>query len=159
MILEITRAGREDAAEIVLLEKSAPSFWPRSQIESELRQPSGIQLTARNAATIIGWCCARLIAPECELLKITVLPHHRRRGVGAALLGELFALCSRAGCREIFLEVRQKNEQARSFYNRYGFTEAGGVRRGYYQQPPDNGVILRRRLNEPIHSTQGGSQQ
>ncbi|HKJ63874.1 MAG TPA: ribosomal protein S18-alanine N-acetyltransferase [Desulfopila sp.] len=159
MILHITHAGREDAAEIALLEESAPSPWPQSQIESELRQTVGIQLTARNGKPIIGWCCARLVAPECELLKITVLPHHRRWGVGAALLGELFALCSRAGCREIFLEVRQKNEQARSFYRRYGFTEAGGVRKGYYQQPPDNGVILRRRLSEPIHSTQGGPQQ
>jgi len=158
LTLYITQAGRDDAADIALLEKSAPSSWPLSQIESELRQAAGIQLVARSSRELVGWCCARLIPPECELLKITVVPRHRRRGVGAALLGRLFPLCSHQDCREIFLEVRQKNEAARSFYHRYGFTEAGSVRKGYYQKPPDDGVILRRTLNEPIHIRQGGQQ-
>lgn len=158
MTLYITQADREDAADIALLEHTAPSSWPLSQIEAELRQTAGIQLVARSARELVGWCCARLIPPECELLKITVLPHHRRRGVGDALLGECFALCSHRGCREIFLEVREKNEAARSFYRRHGFTEAGSMRKGYYQKPSDNGVILRRTLNEAIHIRQGGQQ-
>lgn len=151
MTLYITQARRKDAADIASLEKSASSSWPLTQIESELRQAAGIELVARSGEETVGWCCARLIPPECELLKITVLPHHRRRGVGAALLNELFNLCSRDGCREIFLEVREKNEAARSFYRRYGFTESGCMRKGYYQKPSDNGVILKRTLNKAIH--------
>jgi ribosomal-protein-alanine N-acetyltransferase len=41
----------------------------------------------------------------------------------------------------VFLEVRSKNAAARALYNAYGFKEIG-VRKGYYQNPSDDAVIM-----------------
>ncbi len=43
--------------------------------------------------------------------------------------------------RKIFLEVRESNEAARSFYARMGFTEAGR-RRDYYREPAEDAFVL-----------------
>jgi len=38
--------------------------------------------------------------------------------------------------------VRSCNAAARNFYQKLGFTEVG-LRRGYYQSPADDGIVMR----------------
>lgn len=114
-------------------------------ITAELNHSSGIQLVASKdkRAKIIGWCCARIVVPEAELLKITVAPHYRRSGAGTLLLHHLIDRCDLAGCGEMYLEVREKNHAAFRLYQNSGFKKMG-IRFNYYSAPADSALILRK---------------
>ena len=86
-----------------------------------------------------------MAADEAELLKIAVASVHRRRGIGRAILTDVFTGAVRAGARRLFLEVREHNDAARALYADAGFTETGR-RPGYYDQPPDNALVLEKKF-------------
>ena len=51
------------------------------------------------------------------------------------------------GVRALYLEVRDSNAAARALYGSLGFTQVGR-RRGYYQHPTEDALLLRRDLAE-----------
>lgn len=82
-------------------------------------------------------------APECELEFLYVLPRLRRSGAGRALLQTLIAWADELEASELWLEVRSSNAAAQRLYASCGFQQVG-VRRGYYLDPPDDAVMMRR---------------
>lgn len=86
-----------------------------------------------------GFLVARRIAEgEYELLNLAVAPESRRRGVGRALVEWLVSSFPGA----VFLEVRESNQNARTFYNSLGFQEIG-IRREYYESPSEAAIVLK----------------
>jgi len=75
---------------------------------------------------------------ECEILNLAVHPAWRRRGLARALL--VPAIQNFPAC---WLEVRASDTAARNFYKKQGFQEAL-VRRNYYSQPDEDGIVMRR---------------
>ena len=80
---------------------------------------------------VVGAAWARLMrgygfagdgVPE---LAVSVLPGHRGRGVGTALLSSLIERCSELGCPALSLSVQRSNPAAR-LYERLGFREVSG---------------------------------
>jgi ribosomal-protein-alanine N-acetyltransferase len=65
----------------------------------------------------------------------------RRRGIGQALLEAGLAAVRSRGGREVFLEVRASNAAAQALYLGHGFRPAGR-RRGYYQRPSEDALVL-----------------
>ncbi len=65
---------------------------------------------------IRGVIVFRTIADEAEILNLAVDVSQRRRGIGSRLINEAVAECKAAGVKKLFLEVRESNEAARSFY-------------------------------------------
>lgn len=65
---------------------------------------------------------------------VTVVEHHRRRGVGSALMGELVRWAGARGATEAYLQVDVANEAALGMYGRGGFVEHH--RYHYLQLPP-----------------------
>ncbi len=141
-------AEREDLAALTIIEQSAPSSWSASHIESEIRLRGGIILAICPAPghTPIGWCCIRYLAPEAELLKITILPRFRNSGYGSYLLAEAIERSRENGCRQLFLEVRQNNVEAQIFYRSKGFHQVG-LRKNYYHDPQEDALILAKRFD------------
>ena len=100
---------------------------------------------------------------DADLLTIATVPRARRRGLAAAMLGELIGLARAAGCRAVLLEVRASNDAARALYARHGFT-AAGRRRRYYTAPVEDALVMRLPLDEcrrergrgPSHLSDGG---
>ena len=139
--------GQEDIEGITAIERDNLSPWSQSLIESELCYPSGIQLLACNpeSSKIMGWCCARFLEPEAELLKIATSKIHRRKGIATNLLEELFSICRKEHCSRIFLEVREKNFAALTLYQNLGFIQHSR-REKYFQAPEDNCLILVKHL-------------
>jgi [ribosomal protein S18]-alanine N-acetyltransferase len=86
---------------------------------------------------------------ECELEYVFVAPSMRRSGAGGALLERLLAWAVAISASEIWLEVRASNEAARRLYRAFGFAEAG-VRKAYYPNPPEDAVLMRRRIDPPV---------
>ncbi len=122
---------------------AAPRPWTAAEFADLLAGPGTVALTRSGGLALI-----RVAGPEAELLTIAVDPARRRRGIGAALLGEALATASARGAAEMFLEVAAANAAARALYAAAGFAEVG-CRPAYYRAPgaePDDALVLRRGL-------------
>ncbi len=105
--------------------------WTRSQCLGIIGMP-GVWLTlARVDGAIVGFSLARAIIDEAELLLLAVSRHHRRQGIGAALLRGMLAEARARGVTRVHLEVRAGNG-AIELYRTHGFTKVG-ERRNYYR--------------------------
>lgn len=91
---------------------------------------------------IMGFIVGRAVEGEWEIENIAVSGPARRRGLGSHLLGEFLNLMRRRGGHTVFLEVRESNLAARKLYDKWAFLEAGR-RKGYYQDPPEDALVLR----------------
>lgn len=88
-----------------------------------------------------GYCVFRIVADECELLRIAVRPEYRGRGLSKKLMDQLVFYSRQKDVKSIFLEVRESNERARNLYRSYGFTEEG-IRKHYYLNPCEDAVLM-----------------
>lgn len=119
-----------------------PAFgeaWTRQQVDDALVLPNTHYLLAgpdgrapaegRDAA---GFVLSRGAADEEELLLVAVVPRHRGRGIGTALLERFLAEARSRGAARLFLEMREGNP-AESLYRRHGFASVGR-RKAYYRR-------------------------
>ena len=122
--------------------------WTRQDMAELLATPAGGGLILRIDGQDAGVVLWRTIADEAELLTLAVDAGHRRRGVGAALLGEVIDRSHRQGARLLFLEVGVDNPGARSLYAQAGFIEVGR-RVAYYRRPAGfaDALVLRLTLS------------
>lgn len=90
-----------------------------------------VAVCAEEGGEVVGAAWARLMrgygfagdgVPE---LAVSVLPGHRGRGVGTALLSSLVERCSELGCPALSLSVQRSNPAVR-LYERLGFREVSG---------------------------------
>src|SRR5215213_9042723 len=94
---------------------------------------------------------------ELAMGDIAVIPEHRRRGVGSAMLAELSALARAAGNDEIQGEVKESDTESREFLERRGFVKVGGEQAvvldlATIDEPavePPPGVRIASRVEEP----------
>ena len=125
-------------------EAAEAAHWSAQDL-SQL-ETSGIQIwVAMQDDELAGAVASREAAGEAEILNLAVAPAWRGRGMGRRLMETALEDAVSAGVRRVFLEVRESNTGARAFYFRLGFAEAGR-RRGYYQQPAEDALLLSRAL-------------
>jgi ribosomal-protein-alanine N-acetyltransferase len=116
--------------------------WNRRQVADALSMPSthalvvdaeGAPIAADDASprAAAGFVLSRHVLDEEELLLIAVAPGCRRRGIGAILIGQLFAAARVRGITRIYLEMRRGNP-ALHLYRKLGF-EPIGERPNYYR--------------------------
>ncbi len=95
-------------------------------------------LVAESWGLIAGFVAYRPTGEgEWEILNLAVAPEARRTGVATALAEEMLARSK----GKVFLEVRLSNTAARKLYEKLGFSQVG-LRRGYYQSPPEDGIVM-----------------
>jgi len=122
--------------------------WSPGMFEEELAlEGKGRHyVAAEEEQKLVGY--AGMMLPggrQAEVLTLAVDGGHWGQGIGSALLTDLLGEAGRAGCAEVFLEVRADNSRAQKLYRRYGFGEIG-VRRGYYQPSGVDAIVMRRAL-------------
>jgi ribosomal-protein-alanine N-acetyltransferase len=98
-----------------------------------------------SAGSLVGYVVALLIADEGEIADLAVAPTRRRRGIGGVLLDRVVTEAVESRVRALYLEVRESNSAARALYESRGFGTVGR-RRGYYQRPFEDALVLRRDL-------------
>ena len=87
---------------------------------------------------VSGFLAARSLgASERELLNLAVAPAFRRRGIASELMRTF--LTDQNGA--VFLEVRESNLTARTFYKSLGFKEVN-KRPKYYSSPVESGIVM-----------------
>jgi len=94
---------------------------------------------------LAGFLVARHQGAEWELENIVVAAGSRRKGCGTRLLEEFLSRARAVGSESIYLEVRESNQAARAFYEKWDFEETGR-RKGYYTNPAEDAVVYRRTL-------------
>ena len=97
-----------------------------------------------------------LIVDEAHIVNVAVHPDYRRRGWGELLMRRLITLCLAAGAARMTLEVRRQNLAGCRLYRKLGFITAG-LRPGYYDEPPDDALIMWLDLTpQPEDDTENG---
>jgi ribosomal-protein-alanine acetyltransferase len=94
---------------------------------------------------LIGFCLARSLYENLEILKLGVFPECQRQGIGAQLMETAYFEGIRRGCTRCFLEVRKSNQNAIQFYYNHSFRIAG-TRLNYYTDPIEDAWIMERML-------------
>ena len=144
-LLVVRPAREEDLDRIGGLEESGfPDPWPADLLAYELRHPGAILLVATwGEGPVAGYAAFRHGGGEAELLRLSVDPEERRRGIGQALVTRGLERLREAGVERCFLEVRLHNEGAIACYRSLGF-ELAGLRRAYYRDGSDALVYSRK---------------
>jgi ribosomal-protein-alanine N-acetyltransferase len=153
--VRIRRAVHGDLAAMLRIERASFSDpWSAETLATALSLERMLVLVAGEsgvapgdgAARLVGYVVALVVAPDAEIADLAVAPDARRRGVGRALLGRVVDELTSMEVRTVHLEVRESNLAARTLYASTGF-RAVGRRRGYYRQPFEDALLLRREID------------
>lgn len=128
--------------------KDAPHWPPRAYLEALLPElsPRRIALVAAGPrGAPAGFAIASLVPPQAELETIAVALSSQRQGIGRRLLAAVVEELSRAGVRELLLEVRAANQPAQALYRSLGFAQTGRRPR-YYADPVEDALLFARPL-------------
>ena len=149
MIRDFDVADHESVRKLL---SSIPEAAPWCADDFLLASQRNVSLrVAEESGIVCGLIVLRIIADEAEILNLAVESSQRRRGTGSRLMTDAISACKAAGVKKIYLEVRDSNGGARSFYLRMGFNEAGR-RREYYRQPSEDALVLVRTV-ESVRKT------
>ena len=94
---------------------------------------------------IAGFLILSTVLDEAEILEVAVSENMRGCGLGSELMDEVLDWCRKNGILRIFLEVRESNFPAHTYYKKYNFVE-NGVRKNYYRDPFENAVLMSKDL-------------
>ncbi len=90
---------------------------------------------------VIGVAVIWLILDEVHVGTIAIHPHHRREGVGRALMVKALTEAAGEGATLAYLEVRRSNQAAIKLYQELGF-QTVGERKKYYQDNGEDALLM-----------------
>lgn len=124
--------------------------WPASAFRDLLRQDfARLRVAVAPGGAVVGYCILTRAADEGEIANICAAPAVRGTGVGGRLLDDALGAADAEGTEALYLEVRISNAAARALYESRGFALVGR-RRGYYQHPTEDALVLRRTRPQPV---------
>jgi ribosomal-protein-alanine N-acetyltransferase len=144
MNLTISDMTPADLPEVMELEHGSFSTpWSAESFLAELEKGFSHVCVARDEdGSLVGFVCFWALYGEAHILNLAVRVDERRKGIGTAIAVDALRRASGQGAKSATLEVREKNIAAIRLYEGLGFVRAG-LRRGYYEKPTDNAVIMR----------------
>jgi ribosomal protein S18 acetylase RimI-like enzyme len=131
MSINIRDAGPEDAAAIVRLiaELGGQSPVTKEYVESYLSFPGSGVLLAEEGDQTIGLLSYSVrpnlyhAGDSCLIEELIVHEPARGRGVGSALMSELFRRLISTGCAEVSVSTMPGNQRAIKFYKYHGLID------------------------------------
>jgi len=146
MMLTVREAVERDLPDIIAIEnQSFPDPWSEAAFYRSLHNENERVYVADESGWIVGFTVVLLNAPDSEIQTIAVDLASRRRGIAGEMLDWVVAQVNIMGCDAVYLEVRASNTAARRLYESRSFKQVG-MRRGYYAFPPEDAVIMKRKI-------------
>ena len=149
--MRVRSAEFGDIPRLMEIERQSPgaAHWSEREYRAlfpgargdESSQPRRICLVAETESAVAGFAVALCLGPEWEIENVVVDSACQRQGYASVLLRELLSRAANEGARRVLLEVRESNQVARAFYDRWGF-QAIGRRRSYYRDPVEDAILL-----------------
>ena len=135
----------DDLPSVAAIEAASFSdAWAPSAFADLLaRKYARLRVATSSDGTILGYCILLRAADEGEIANICTAAAVRGRGVGGGLLDDALAAADASATAAVYLEVRTSNVAARALYEGRGFSLVGR-RKGYYQHPNEDALVLRR---------------
>lgn len=96
---------------------------------------------------VVGYGGFHMVMDQVEITNIAVLGEYRGKGIGRSILEALIKLAVIGGGKVVNLDVRASNEAAKALYYSYEFKKVG-CRKGYYQKPDEDALLLSLELEE-----------
>lgn len=144
MYYQIVPMDRSHIDQIAQLEQtcfSAP--WTAAMLTDALFDTQASFIVAEDEeGNVLGYAGLHVIVDEGYIDNVAVEPDARRHGVASALL-DVFCRFGEVNLAFLTLEVRASNQAALALYEKFGFTQAG-VRKGYYEKPKEDAIIMTR---------------
>lgn len=120
------------------------SAWSMDALRSQLEKTDSRCLVAVEDEKIVGFLAFEQILGEGSIVEVAVHPDRRRQGIARKLIRSTL---HNNFLKEIYLEVRASNTPAIGLYQSLGF-ERIGVRKGYYDHPKEDGIMMKKRFSE-----------
>ena len=145
--LNIKKMTFKDLEDVYQIEKlSNPTPWSQTSFSDCLKGFYQNLLITLDSETV-AFCIMTVNFTESHLLNISVHPNYRYQGIGEILLKVSEKKAMKKGVTDIFLEVRESNKNAISFYkkNKYRYV---GIRKNYYKlnSGREDGLIFTKHL-------------
>ncbi|SFQ48802.1 ribosomal-protein-alanine N-acetyltransferase [Lachnospiraceae bacterium XBB1006] len=138
----IRRMNKEDLQRVVEMEKETFSQpWTQEGFWNAMQLPKNCFLVIEDEEGVQGYCGYYQVLDEAEVMNVCVKKEKRGRGLGKAMMKQLLAYAKKGGAASIVLEARVSNEAAIHVYETLGFV-ALGVRKGFYEQPTEDALIM-----------------
>jgi [ribosomal protein S18]-alanine N-acetyltransferase len=156
---KLTPMQESDLDEVLALEqRSFSEPWSRKVFLGELHGNAfATNLVLRageagfgegaGAGALLGYIMFWVVFEELHLMNLAVRPEIRRQGLGTVLIRHALTAGAAQGARTALLEVRASNTAALAMYGKLGFVKKS-VRKGYYDHPREDAVIMIRELLE-----------
>ena len=134
----------DDLEQVMPIEEANFSIpWTETGFFTFLIRDDALFLVAEEDGEILGYLGILISFDESEITNVCVAEKARRRGIGRALMEELFRRMQERKVRVIHLDVRIGNTPARNLYESLGFVQ-DGMRKGYYDLPKEDAVLMSR---------------
>jgi len=142
----IRRAKKEDYAAFSGIESQHPGFpaWGIAGFEGEERNRNSVTLAAELDGAVAGFINFWVLRPQVQFNTLAVEKRFLRRGVAKALMGKMAEYAAKSLCREIDLEVNERNAAAIALYAALGFEQVG--RRPKFYDNADAALLMRKVL-------------
>ena len=117
--------------------------WSFDALVSELSNPLAVFRVAELDGEVAGYVGMHHIVDEGYICNIAVFSQYRRRGVATSLMQALDDYARENDMASISLEVRESNQIAQQFYEKFDF-EVVGHRKHFYANPTEDALIMTR---------------
>lgn len=143
--ITIAPMQEQDLDEVLDLEQASfTEPWTRKMFLGELRGnvfATNLVARAEDDGTLLGYVMFWVVFEELHMMNLAVRPQVRRWGIATQLVRQALSEGAARGARTALLEVRASNAAAIALYQGLGFFKQG-VRRGYYDHPREDAVIM-----------------
>jgi ribosomal-protein-alanine N-acetyltransferase len=147
LLADIHFCTKDDAAQVMELDKTSPHPWPAQTIVRDLR--NGAELTYLGAFStgetekLLGYAVLGSEKGSGLLMNVVVLPEYRRRGLGTQLVVAAAECASALACPSLVLRVRSSNFAAQDLYRALGFVCVEKRERYYRNGEPAQQMSLK----------------
>lgn len=121
--------------------------WTETGFFTFLIREDTLFLVAQEKEEILGYCGVVMVQDEGDITNVAVRKSWQNQGVGKKLMEELVKSTEQEGVARLFLEVRASNEPALRLYRNMGFVQTG-IRKNYYEEPREDGIVMMRERGE-----------
>ncbi len=142
--MQIVRMQTQHTTQVARLERECfSSPWSESSIAGELENPLSLWLVCVDDNHVLGYVGSQTVLGETDMMNVAVAPDARRQGIAQKLIEALAEQLKAQGSHCLALEVRASNAPALGLYRKLGFAQVGR-RPGYYRNPKEDALILRK---------------
>ena len=141
MIKKLTSDDINYMEQIFNLEKEIfkNSAFNRTYLDSLIKADNSFIYTHIIDNKVCGYLMVLDSIDVYEILVIATVKEYRNKGIAQELLDKIKT-------KDIFLEVRESNQIAISFYKKNDFKEIS-IRKNYYSKPNENAIIMKLEVN------------